>query len=87
MKGVNRTMTALQESSDAQGVYPPAGKDLHPTLREAVGHLADISTALHSISYELERLRLVLGECPAKYTSIHTREGDITFPEWVNRPR
>jgi hypothetical protein len=58
----------------------------------ALGHLSDISTALHSISYELEQIRHALttpeertsqaSQNVATYTPIHTAWGEMSFAEW-----
>jgi hypothetical protein len=56
-------------------------------LTEAVGHLNDISVALHSISYELEQIRLALtveSTSEPAYTPIHTAWGQMTCAEWTH---
>jgi hypothetical protein len=52
MKGVNHAMTASNQCNDNSA--------LRNAIAEIVLHLSDISVACHSISYELEQIRLAL---------------------------
>jgi hypothetical protein len=84
-------MFAIKKYTDKNGAYL-APQDPYPAI--IAGHLNDISVALHSISYELEQIRLALttlaqstSEPAFTHAPIHTQVGELTFPEWVARGR
>jgi hypothetical protein len=68
MKGVNHAMTASNQCND--------NSNLRNAIAEIALHLSDISVACHSISYELEQIRLAL---EAYKASKSVEESAVTY--------